>query len=409
MGGGEKIRKRSIKLAYIANARIPSEKAHPYQILKMCEAFKKNNITIELIVPIRIETQRKMKQIKDIWKYYAIERKFKMKKLPSFDLIWTIQYYPSMPRLASLVFHLQDRLFASFATFYSLFNEAKVYYTRDYFFAFLFGSLKFLHKRKIYYEAHKCEPLISRLLRKGKMDGLIVITHKLKELYIKEGVTEEKILVAPDGVDLRMFNKSLSKEQARGDLNLPQEKIVGYVGQLHTMGMEKGTSELIEAFRILKEQTEKVILCFVGGPEGRIQRYADAIKRKELQANVIFIGQKPPYEIPLYLKAFDVCVMPFPWTQHYAYYMSPLKLFEYMTSKRPIVASDLPTIREVLNEENAVLVEPENPEALAEGIEKVLNDEKLANKLAEKAYEDVQQYIWEKRAERILKFIGEKL
>ena len=45
----------------------------------------------------------------------------------------------------------------------------------------------------------------------------------------------------------------------------------------------------------------------------------------------------------------------------------------YMASKRPIVASDLPTIREILNEENAILVEPGNPKALAEGIEKVLS------------------------------------
>ena len=109
------------------------------------------------------------------------------------------------------------------------------------------------------------------------------------------------------------------------------------------------------------------------------------------------------------MKAFDICVMPFPWTEHYAYYMSPLKLFEYMVSKRPIVASDLPSVREILNEENAVLVEPGNPNALANGIEKVLSDEELANKIAEKAYEDVQQYSWERRTRRILEFINTKI
>ena len=106
------------------------------------------------------------------------------------------------------------------------------------------------------------------------------------------------------------------------------------------------------------------------------------------------------------MKAFNVCAMPFPRNEHYAYHMSPLKLFEYMASKRPIVASDLPSIREILNEESAILVEPGNPKALAEGIKKVLQDEELAKKLAENAHRDVQQYSWEKRAEKILEFMG---
>jgi glycosyltransferase involved in cell wall biosynthesis len=62
-------------------------------------------------------------------------------------------------------------------------------------------------------------------------------------------------------------------------------------------------------------------------------------------------------------------------------------------------------VREILNEENAVLVEPGEPEALAEGLERMLKDEGLANKLAEKAYEDVQEHSWERRAIKILNFI----
>jgi glycosyltransferase involved in cell wall biosynthesis len=65
-------------------------------------------------------------------------------------------------------------------------------------------------------------------------------------------------------------------------------------------------------------------------------------------------------------------------------------------------------VREILNEENAVLVKPGEPEALAEGLEKTLKDEELANKVAEKAYEDVQEYSWERRAIKILNFIGSR-
>jgi len=88
-----------------------------------------------------------------------------------------------------------------------------------------------------------------------------------------------------------------------------------------------------------------------------------------------------------------------------SHYTSPLKLFEYMASRRPIVASDLPSLREVLRDgENAVLVKPDNPRALAEGIERALSDAELAARIGRQAREDVEQYTWEKRAVNITTF-----
>jgi len=89
--------------------------------------------------------------------------------------------------------------------------------------------------------------------------------------------------------------------------------------------------------------------------------------------------------------------------------MSPLKIFEYMASQRPIAASDLPSLREVLNEENSVLIEPDNPRSLAEGVKNILQNVKFADKISKQAYSDVQKYTWEKRAERILGFVSEKV
>ena len=73
-----------------------------------------------------------------------------------------------------------------------------------------------------------------------------------------------------------------------------------------------------------------------------------------------------------------------------------------MAAKRPIVASDLPSIREVLNEGNAILVEPDNPKALAQCIKKALTSDDVS----QKAFEDVQEYTWDKRVKKILKFIN---
>ncbi len=81
-----------------------------------------------------------------------------------------------------------------------------------------------------------------------------------------------------------------------------------------------------------------------------------------------------------------------------------MKMFEYMVARRPIVASDLPSLREVLNEENAFLVKPDDAEALAKGIKEILEDSQLAENLANKAFQDVQKYSWAKRVENILAF-----
>jgi len=108
------------------------------------------------------------------------------------------------------------------------------------------------------------------------------------------------------------------------------------------------------------------------------------------------------------MKACDVCTIPWPWTEFSADYTSPLKLFEYMASGVPIVASDLPSMKEILRHgENAWLVRPGDPLALAEGIRILLSDRKRAESLAKTAREDVRSYTWEARAAQIIDLIRE--
>jgi glycosyltransferase involved in cell wall biosynthesis len=119
---------------------------------------------------------------------------------------------------------------------------------------------------------------------------------------------------------------------------------------------------------------------------------------------VILRGTTTQKMLALYQKASDVLMMPFPDTPHYRNHMSPVKMFEYMAAKRPIIASNLPTIREVLNDKNAILVPPGDPTELA----RVLSD--LASKSAleaitDQAYTDVQGYSWNARTQKILAWL----
>lgn len=122
--------------------------------------------------------------------------------------------------------------------------------------------------------------------------------------------------------------------------------------------------------------------------------------------NIKILGRRPHHEIPLYLKAADVLVLPNSGKEDISrLYTSPMKLFEYMASMSPIVASRLPSICEILNDGNAVLVEPDRPEALASAVESVLGNELLVRAITKQALVDVEKYSWDRRAKMILEFI----
>jgi len=158
----------------------------------------------------------------------------------------------------------------------------------------------------------------------------------------------------------------------------------------------------------MKKLDDNYLLYVVGGTPKDISDFKEFISTNRIP-NVIVTGYVSPKLIPKYLAAADVLVLPNTSEEAISrLYTSPLKLFEYMAARRPIVASDLPSVREILNEENAILVRSDNPKALADGIQKVLTNEELSKKLAENAFKEVQRYSWEKRAEKILEFIDEK-
>ena len=393
-----------MKLIYISNARIPSEKAHSYQILKMCEALSMNSASTLLLHPFRVNTPL-MKQVEDIYKYYGLKRNFSIKTLPALDI-------PILQKISSkLWFYLRHSIY-SIAVFITIvathLRKDFIIYSRDKLSILPILKFKRMLGIKIFYEGHvfpgsHVEKLVKQF---KKLDGLIVITEQLKRMYTEAGIPEYKILVAPDGVDLEKFQIRLSKDEARNQLGLPKDKkIIGYTGRFHTLGEEKGIPEAIMAMEFLPD--DNVCLCLVGGPLDVVPQYLNLAKEHNVpDEKLIFVDHVPNVEVPIYLKAFDICIIPFPWTQHYAYYTSPLKLFEYMASGRPIVATDLPSIREILTDGvNAILVKPDEPEDLAEGIKKVLKDKVLAERFAQQALIDVEKYSWKKRAEKILKFI----
>lgn len=364
-----------MKLVYIANVYLPGNWAHSLQIMKMGEAFSARGLRVELLTGLKQGSDGQ------IFSYYNIKTKFKITKIPYVDL--------SAKGSSKINFLIRNFSFFLFAMLYVLFKKYDILYLRS--------PLAGLFFNNFYLEAHELPRALKKwhkiAFRKAKK--IIVLTKFLKQELTAFGVDEEKIIIAADAVDLDEFGINLSKGEARQKLSLPADKkIIAYTGNLSFHDW-KGVDIMLKSLKYLPG----VACLLIGGDPAEKAE----IKSRYPAADIIITGRKNHSEIPAYLRAADALILPNKTgNQTSAYYTSPLKLFEYMASERPIVASDLPSIREVLNENNAILVEPNNPEALADGIKQVLADSQLADKLARQALADVHNYTWQKRAEKII-------
>lgn len=390
-----------MKLLYISNSRIPTSKAHGHQIFKMCQIFARQQVAVELICPSRKNPE--FKKI-DAFAYYHIPGTFKLKKIYSYDPQWLIKF-PS-----GTYIKFQALFFIISLFIYLLFKKNKaayIFYTRD---EYLLPLLQLFSKRVIW-EGHSLPQRKKHYARYFKRCyRLIVLTHELKKMLGDLGVSENKILVSPDAVELEIFGIRLDKNQARQELNLPPEKILlGYSGSFKTKNMDKGIKDILRALKIIIQKYPHIIFVAIGGAPEHIQEYQNLARQIGVADNSRFLAKVTQDKLAIYQQACDMMLMPFPWTEHYAYFMSPLKMFENMASGRPIIATDLPAIKEVLNDNNAVLVKPDNPDDLAKGMIKLIKDKELGLKLANQALEDIQQYSWRERVRKIIKFIYETL
>ena len=145
-----------------------------------------------------------------------------------------------------------------------------------------------------------------------------------------------------------------------------------------------------------------------GASQRAAEREPDLARLKQMAVDldcasrITFTGLLPPPDVAARLREADVLILPNRPSAISTDFTSPLKLFEYMASGRPIVASDLPAFREILRDgENALLVEAGNPQALVAGITRIKDDPALAARLARQAAADVRDYTWPRRAARL--------
>jgi glycosyltransferase involved in cell wall biosynthesis len=337
--------------------------------------------------------------------YYGIPEAFSIRRLRNIDLLAYERVIPSA--LMPAAFFLNAFLWSFYAALIARRQRADIYFTRYSTLAFWlvqFGLPTIL-------EVHEMpERLQRQLLRmvahKRSLLGTVSVTSFGRQELIDIGFPPQKVITALNGVDPELFSAIPNRNECRCRLGLPQERpIIGYTGRFRTLDMEKGIPELIQTLpRIAPVADQEPLLLCVGGPMDVTQAYHEQARSLGIpEHQLMFVDRVPNADIPLWIGACDVVTIPWPWNKFSAYYTSPVKRFEYMASGVPIVASDLPSLREVLcNGENAVLVQAGDVDALATGLNRVLQNPDWAARIGQQARCDAQKNTWHKRAEQIL-------
>jgi len=387
-----------VKLLYVANTRIPTEKAHGWAIMKMCESFALAGHAVELVLPKRKNPHF---ESVDAFHYYDIKKNFEIVFVPCPDLI-TIT--GRLPRLLGLLLGIiQNWLYARAVYGHLQKQHGAIIFSREHRLLYFLRTLP----NKLVYEVHDFPERHKSWYQKlfERVD-IVVVTNQWKknEITKRFGTAEEKIFVAPNAIDVEAYAHPLSKQEARQKLSISQnKKIVLYMGGFQRW---KGVYVLGEALQYLSNDIEVI---FVGG--GAEPDRGLFIEWLGQQGNDnFFVHDHVEHQyVPLWLWAADVLALPGTAEDKNAfYYTSPLKLFEYIASGRPVVMTDVPAVREVferfgLDIPAAYVVPPDNAHVLAVALNNSIEQKGVSWPVL--ASHKLFLHTWQARARGIADFI----
>lgn len=389
-------RQTQTPFSYILNARIPTERAYGGQVATMCSEFSKLGLNVEIVAP-----KRHNPITMDVFSYYGVPENFRMRYLSAADVTW-MKIFPSAG-----LFYANALLYLTSLLSLRL-RPNTVVFTRKPEIAWLFR----LRGYKVFYECHdwfkRGRSIQLWLLR--NVNEIITTNSYIQDAFLSHGFSPLHVHVLPNGVDLSVFSLEYEKKTAQEAHGLPErildigsKCVLLYTGSFRTMGEEKGVGETLRAMQHLPQD---IIFLAVGGSEGDITYYKKLASDFGVSERAFFFGRVGKKELALFQRAADILVMPFPKRAHFEFHMSPLKTFEYMASGRPIVATNLPSIRAILDDTCAYFVSPEDPSALAQCIVYVREHADEALQKASQARKLVEKYRWDKRASTIIGLIG---
>jgi glycosyltransferase involved in cell wall biosynthesis len=371
-----------MRIAYIATSEIPSTKANTIQVMKVCQALTQNGHSVLLYVP-------GWKQVgwDDLKAHYGITESF------------PISWLPSRP-----VFRRMDFTFNSLRK--ARREGVEAVYTRMLWVGWaarLFGIPAILEMHDL--PTGRMGPRLYReYLGSNNKKLIIYITRALKDLTDRTlGVQARsgEWMIAPDGVDLERYEALPKPAEARWILDLSDQMTAAYSGGFY---QGRGLETLLELARSFPQ----IQFLWIGGTTDQVEGWKSRLDSENIH-NIVLTGFVANDKLPLFQAAADILLMPYGRQfsgssgGNIAAVSSPMKMFEYMATARAILTSDIPVLREVLNESNASFYIPEDLEDLKHQFRVLLSDQDKQNKLAENARKDVEAFEWKTRMRKIMR------
>jgi glycosyltransferase involved in cell wall biosynthesis len=392
-----------VNIALIAPTHLPARRANTLQVMKMAQAFIRLGHSVQVAVPGQL-APGEAADWPALRHLYGLEVEFPLvwiqtnRRLRNYDYGWKSVNWAHRQG-ADLIFTRLPQA----AALSSWLGQATIL--------------------EIHEPPHSAMSrwLLRRYVRGRGARRLVVITdHLLAQLKSGFSSIARPIygwtaftLVAPDGVDLDRYaglpapaaaRRWLAEQTGEAGVHLTEaEFVAGYSGHFYP---GRGTQMLLN----LAQRLPAVRFLLVGGEPPDVARLREETRARQLK-NVSITGFVANADLPHYQAACDLLLMPYQKQVagssggDIAGVFSPLKLFEYMACGRPILSSDLPALREVLNQENAVLLPGDDLQAWAQAIQQLQGQPERRAQLAERARQDSSPYSWEKRAARILEGI----
>lgn len=388
-----------IEILYPINSQLPSPRANSIQVVNTCHALAEAGAVVHLLA--RLSRSGSPEEIMD---YYGLKPSGRL-RFHFLRTAWigSISFF-NLTFQASMT----RRLFALRRR-----GARQCLYTRDMMCAATALRLRWLLDFPVVYEVHALNHWTNPLFTNTKGSPAHLERLKRRERYVYEGA---KALVSisascrdalkstfPVQTTIEVIHDSTPlyiPPDSRQDAGSPR---LLYVGQFYPW---KGVETAVRAMAHLRECS----LDLFGGDyftaRGDIDRLVKLAAEAGVSDRVSFKGFVPPGRIREVLGGNYIGILPAADNVMGRHFISPLKLFEYMGCSIPVVASDLPPLREILvNGQNGLLYEPDNPLDLARQVRRLAGDQDLRRAITRRAYDDAQEHSYERRAKKLLELI----
>ncbi len=360
---------------------LPSLAANSIQAIKMSEALANLGHNVTLITK---SNKQVLPAMKDVYGYYGVKNNFKLLK------------FVTLPGKIGVLMHGFAVSFAAYLL------RANVIYTR----CLIIAVIAVHMGHKVIFECHNADPLSSikknlfqNLVLHKNFNALVVISQALENLLNENfNIPREKIILAPSGAEVIE-----EKNETPPFKKIVGRPIIGHIGHLYK---GRGTDLIIALARALPN----IDFHIIGGAPKDIAFWKS--EANDLK-NLIFHDYISPARVPVFMLNCDILIAPYDKDRistsgmdiNIAEWISPLKIFNYMSSGKPIICSDLPVLREILEDNQTALLCPSNDvHAWTAAVQRLCDDPLLAKKIGQQAKEKfLARYTWDKRAELVIK------